>query len=118
MNNFPGNAVTTALVVTASQASTVTGPALDLLQFEGSALVIQNHGVSTGTLDGKLQHSDDGSTGWADTGITFAQAGTAASLAGAYFDCKTVKRWVRYVGTIVTGPCLLSVTLAAAKKYS
>ncbi len=118
MNNFPGNATTTALVVAASQATTITGPALDLLQYEGFGLLIQNKGAGAGTLDGKLQHSDDGATGWADAGINFAQAAAAATLQSTYFEIKSIKRYCRYVGTIATGPHLLGVTFAAAKKYN
>lgn len=115
--NFPGNSITTALVVSASQASTVTSAAFDLLQYDGPALVIENHGAGTGTLDGKLQHSIDGISGWTDTGIVFTQKTTAATLQSVYFDTKTVQRFVRYVGTIVTGPQLLGVTISASKKY-
>lgn len=115
--NFPGNSSTTALVASASQASTVTSAAFDLLQYDGPALVIENHGTGTGTLDGKLQQSIDGSTGWTDTGITFTQKTTTASVQGVYFDTKAVQRYVRYVGTIVTGPHLLGVTISATKKY-
>lgn len=117
MHNFPGNSTSTALVVSASQASTVTSSAFDLQQYEGFALVAQNKGTGTGTLDGKLQHSDDGATGWVDTGLAFAQASTTANLQTLAFDTKALKRYVRYVGTIVTGPHLLSVTLTGAKKY-
>lgn len=116
--NFPGQSTATALVASASQASTVTSAAFDLLQYDGPALVIENHGAGTGTLDGKLQQSIDGSTGWTDTGITFTQKTTAASIQSVYFETKAVQRYVRYVGTIGTGPHLLGVSITAMKKYT
>lgn len=118
MMQFPGSAVTTAMVVAASQASTVTSSAVDLLQYEGPMLLVQNKGAGTGTLDGKLQHSQDGSTGWTDAGLAFTQATTAANLQTLYFDPKALQRYVRYVGTIVTGPHLLGVTVSGTKKYT
>lgn len=116
--NFPGTSTTTALVVSASQAATVTSPAFDLLQYDGPAMVVENHGAGTGTLDGKLQQSIDGSTGWTDTGLTFTQKTVAASTQAVYFETKAVQRYVRFVGTIVTGPHLLGVTISATKKYT
>lgn len=116
--NFPGTSTTTALVVSASQATTVTSAAFDLQQYDGPALVVENHGVGTGTLDGKLQQSIDGSTGWTDTGVTFTQKTTTASLQSVYFETKAVQRYMRYVGTIVTGPHLLGVTITGTKKYT
>lgn len=117
--NFPGNAATTALLACASAANTAaaTSTAFDLQQFDGPLLVLQNKGAGTGTLDGKLQHSDDGSTGWADAGVTFAQASTAAQIQARYFEARSMKRYIRYVGTIVTGPHLLGVTISGVKKY-
>lgn len=116
MYNFPSNATHTPLVVAASQSATVTSASLDLLQYTGPALVVQNKGAGTGTLTGKLQHSQDNST-WSDAGIAFTAAGTAADLQALSFDTKAVYRYVRYVGTIVTGPHLLGVTISATKKY-
>jgi hypothetical protein len=118
MYNFPSNAIHTALVVSASQSTTVTTAAHDLLQYEGPALLVQNKGAGAGTLDGKLQHSDDGATGWTDTGLAFAQATTAANLQALAFNPNSLRRYVRYVGTVVTGPHLLGVTLHATRKYS
>jgi hypothetical protein len=117
MHNFPGNSTTTALVVSASQASTVTSSAFDLQPFEGFALVVQNKGTGTGTLDGKLQHSDDGVSNWVDTGLAFTQATTTANLQAISFDTKALRRFARYVGTIATGPHLLGVTITGARKY-
>jgi len=118
MIHFAQSAVTIAVVVSASQASTVTSAAVDLLQYEGRMLLLQNKGTGTGTLAGKLQHSADGSTGWTDAGPAFAVATTTANLQPLDFDPNGLQRWVRYVGTIVTGPHLLGVTLIGTRKYA
>jgi len=117
MYNFPGAATCVNLAASASQASTVTGAAADLLDYEGPVAIVQNHGTGTGTLDGKIQDSADGSTGWTDvTGATFTQATTTASCQTIALQSKQVRRYIRYVGTIVTGPQNVSVTLVGVKK--
>lgn len=115
--NFAGGATALNLVASGSQASTVTGSAVDLLDYEGPVFVIQNHGTGTGTLDGKLQDSADGSTGWADvSGLTFTQSTTTADIKSLAVDPRSVRRYIRYVGTIVTGPQNVAVQLAGMKK--
>ena len=54
------------------------------------------------TLDGKIQDSPDGSTGWADlTGKTFAQVTeAAAAFESILVDKDQTRGWIRYVGTI------------------
>ena len=52
---FPGNATTVVMLAAASCANTAaaTGTGVDLKDYEGPVLIVQNHGTSTGTLDGK-----------------------------------------------------------------
>ena len=115
--NFPGGATVTSLSASASQASTVTGAAVDLLAYEGPVAIVQNHGAGTGTLDGKIQDSADGSTGWADVaGAAFASSTTTADIQKLVLQSKQVKRFIRYVGTIVTGPQNVAVDLIGIKK--
>ncbi|MCV2358880.1 hypothetical protein LNV08_07785 [Paucibacter sp. TC2R-5] len=117
--NFAGNATTTALIVPASCANTAaaTSAAFDGLGYDGPVLVTQSKGLGTGSLDGKLQMSLDGSTGWTDTGVSFSQATTGAGLQTVAINPNGYQRYLRYVGTIVTGPQLLSVTVSGVKKY-
>lgn len=117
--NFAGLATTVSLAPAASNASTVTGSAVDLQDYNSPVLIVQNHGVSTGTLDGKIQDSADGSTGWADiSGAAFAQSTTTADVKMLTITPGQVRRYIRYVGTIVTGPQVLSVTLSGVKKIA
>lgn len=94
----------TSVVSIAAKTSTVTGSAVDLIGYIGKAVVIQNVGTVSGTsptLDGKIQDSDDGSTGWADvSGVTFTQVTASNSFQQAVIDTRATKRYVRYVGTI------------------
>lgn len=115
--NFAGAASVISLSASASQASTVTGSAVDLLDYEGSVAIVQNHGTGTGTLDGKIQDSPDGSTGWADIpGAAFSQSTTTADCKVLAINAKQVKRYIRYIGTIGTGPQNVAVQLVGVKK--
>ncbi len=115
--NFASGATALNLVASGSQASTVTGSAVDLLDYEGGVSIVQNHGTGTGTLDGKIQDSADGSTGWADVaGATFTQSTTTADIKSLALDPKSIRRYIRYVGTIVTGPQNVAVSLVGMKK--
>lgn len=117
--NFSGGstAVNVLAAVSAANTAAATSSAVDLLGYEGPVLVIQNHGTGTGTLDGKLQDSGDGSTDWQDvTGATFTQVTTTANTQKLALSPRGVRRYVRYVGTIVTGPHLIGVTLVGMGK--
>lgn len=115
--NFAGGATVEHLSASASQASTVTGSAVDLNAYEGPCAIVQSHGTGTGTLDGKIQDSADGSTGWADvTGATFTQSATTADVKVLVLNPRQTKRYIRYVGTIVTGPQNVAVALVGVKK--
>ncbi len=116
--NFPGGCTAVNMLASVSAANTAaaTSSGVDLQDYDGTVLVIQNKGAGTGTLDGKIQDSAD-NTNFADvSGLTFTQATTGANLQQLAFDRRLVRRYVRYLGTIVTGPHVLSVTLVGGKK--
>lgn len=115
--NFPGNSTTLTLLAAVSAANTAaaTGTGVDLLDFEGPLVVIQNHGVSTGTLDGKIQDSADNSTFADVAGATFTQSTTTADVKSLVLP-HTVRRYVRYLGTVGTGPQVVGVTITGVKK--
>ena len=115
--NFASGATVVHLSASASQASTVTGAAVDLSGYDASVAIVQSHGTGTGTLDGKIQDSADGSTGWADvSGAVFTQSTTTADIKALALNPTSVKRYIRYVGTIVTGPQNVAVALVGIKK--
>ena len=117
MFNYPGAASVTSILSSVSQAATFNSAAVDLRDYEGPVAIVQNKGAGTGTLDGKIQDSDDGSTAWADVaGATFTQAGVGVDVQKLVLQSKSTRRFIRYTGTIVTGPHLLGVSMFGVKK--
>lgn len=117
--NFPGNSTTAVMLAAISAAATAnaTGAAVDLKDYEGAVVIVQNHGLGTGTLAGKIQDSADGSTDWTDvTGAAFVGSTTTADIQAIALQSKQVRRYVRYLGTIVTGPQIVGVSLTGVKK--
>lgn len=94
------------LAPAASRTSTLTGTGIDVLEYEGVALVLLNASAGTGTsptLDVKLQHSDDDSTYEDVNSSTFSQVTDAAETAGVKvmkLNVSDLKRYLRVVGTI------------------
>lgn len=94
------------LAPAASRTSTLTGTGIDVLEYEGVALVLLNASAGTGTnptLDVKLQHSDDDSTYEDVNSGTFSQVTDAAETAGVKvmkLNVSDLKRYLRVIGTI------------------
>ena len=89
----------------AARTSTVTGSWVDVSEYEGDLVIIQDVGTVSGTtptLDGKIQHaSDSGGTGAADvSGATFTQVTASNSKQKITIPAGSVAGWIRYVGTI------------------
>ena len=94
------------LAAAARRTSTLTGTGIDVLHYEGVALIVLNASAGTGTtptLDVKLQHSDDNST-YADvTGGAFTQVTDVSGTAGIQVlkvNVSDLKRYLRVIGTI------------------
>jgi len=115
---FPGNSTTTALLASASCANTAaaTGSGVDLKDYEGPVVIVQNHGTGTGTLDGKIQDSADNSSFADVAGLTFTQSTTTADIQQMVVQSKQVRRYIKYVGTVVTGPQVVGVSMTGVKK--
>lgn len=117
-------ATSTSLLDAVSAAATAnatsgSGKWLDVRVYDGEILVTQNLGAVTGTIAGKLQSASDANgTGAADiSGATFP-VNTANSTSKVVVDPKQVPGgFLGYVGTIATGPSLVSV-VASAKKHT
>lgn len=124
MLNSQGSAATsTSLLDALSAAATAnatsgSGKWLDVRPYDGEIIVTQNLGAVTGTIAGKLQSASDANgTGAADiTGATFG-TNTANSTSKLVIDPKTVTGgFLGYVGTIGTGPSLVSIVASGKKK--
>lgn len=109
--------------VSAANTSAATSAGVDISKYEGDLMIIQHTAAITGTLDGKLQVCDDaGGTNPVDvTGATFTQVTTAnddPNIQKLVWDSGSfAKPFIRYVGTIGTGPSLMSVSLVSRPKY-
>ena len=91
--------------------------------FTGNLLVIQDTGTVSGTtptLDGKIQNSADGSTGWADiSGATFAQVTASNNTQTIAVAANACLGYIRYVGTIAgTTPSFMVGVQALGTKTS
>ena len=115
-----------SLLTAASAADTAaaTGTGVDISKYEGDLMVSQIVGAITGTLNGKLQQCDDaGGAGAADiTGATFTEVTTANDNPNVQKITvpagSLTKPFLRYVGTIVTGPAIVGVVLHSHPKYT
>jgi hypothetical protein len=124
MLNSQGSAATsTSLLDALSAAATANatsgaGKWLDVRPYDGEIMVTLNLGAVTGTIAGKLQSATDANgTGAADiSGATFGTTG-ANSTTKIVIDPKAVPGgFLGFVGTIGTGPSLVSVVASGKKK--
>lgn len=100
--------------VSAANTAAATSGWIDVLKYQqGELAFIQHVGAVTGSITGKIQDADDsGGTGAADvTGAAFTAVSSANNLQKLVLKAGMTKRYIRYVGTIVTGPALVSVSL-------
>lgn len=107
----------------AANTAAATGTGVVFAQYEGDLMITQTVGVVTGgSIAGKLQECDDsGGTGAADiSGATFTSISTAndPAVQKIVVDSNSLsKPYIRYVGTVTTGPAYVSVVMHARPKY-
>ena len=90
------------------RTSTPTLTAIDVLDYEGSALIVLNSGAATAgsspTLNVKIQHSDASGSGFADvSGATFEEVTGSAGTAGIQVmkvNVSNLKRYLKAVATV------------------
>lgn len=119
------NATRTSLIDAVSAAATANatsgnGKWLDVRTYETEIEVIQQIGAVTGSITGKLQSASDANgTDAADiSGATFTAVSSANNTQSIVVDPKkVVGGFLGYVGTIATGPALVSVVAGGKKKY-
>lgn len=112
---------TVALAVAANITANTNGAAVNVGEYHSIAkLVLNAKAVNAGTNTITLQHSDDGSTNWTNTGEAFAAVGTADSYQEIMINADKLKKFVRVVDTLVGGAntSIRAVTLVGSKKYS
>lgn len=121
MSGLNGVSVTT-LAASATITATGNGAAVDVGNYHGLCqLILASGAANAGTSVSKLQHSDDGSTGWTDVATaTFAAVGTTASDQTVLFNADRFKKFVRVVDTLAGGANSVSraVLLVGCKQYA
>lgn len=104
--NALSQAVGLVLAAAARRTATLTGTGIDVLHYEGVALILLNASAGTGTtptLDVKLQHSDDNTTFADVTSGAFTQVTEVGGTAGVQVkkvNVSDLKRYLRVIGTI------------------
>jgi len=120
LNNEGQAASAVKMVNTVSAANTAaaTSGYIDARDYEGDIVILQYIGAVTGSITGKIQDATDNSgTGVADlAGATFTAVSSANDLQKITIPAGSHRGWIRYVGTIVTGPALTAVCLLARPK--
>ncbi len=109
-----------ALAVAASITATGNGASVNIGDYQGIAQLVLNSGpTNAGTNTVKLQHSDDGSTGWADTGDQFTAVTTSGLQESILVNADKFKKFVRVVDTMAGATSVVrSVSLVGRKKYA
>lgn len=118
------SAVTLLKPASAADTAAATGLGVAIGQYEGDLMITQHVGVVTaGSITGKLQECDDaaGTNAVDITGAVFTAVTTAnddPNIQKITVDSNSLsKNYLRYVGTIVTGPAILGVELHSRPKY-
>ena len=106
----------------AANTAAATGTAVDISEYEGYLIVTSQVGVVTaGSIAGKLQHGDEsnGSDAADITGATFTTVTTSNDPKTETIVIKVdgLKKYLRYLGTITTGPAVVGVSAVGVKKY-
>jgi hypothetical protein len=116
-------ATSTSLLRAVSAANTAaatsgSGMWLDVRPYDGEIMVTLDLGAVTGTIAGKLQSATDANgTGAADiTGATFGTTLTNTTTKIVVDPKKVVGGFLGFVGTIGTGPSLISVVASGKLK--
>lgn len=122
MIDIKGKSTFTQAAVSAARTATVTGTGFDASAYIGNITFIQAIGTVSGTsptLNGKIQDSADDSSYTDVSGATFTEVTASTSLQTLNVDSRSVRQYVRYVGTIAgTSPVFNSAVLAIGQKQA
>lgn len=104
----------------AATANATQGTGTDISAYEGVLVFIENVGTITGTLAGKIITSAASNLSSPTDVGTFTARTTSNDNATSTLEvnCSALQQYVGYIGTIGTGPALISVTVTGALKYN
>lgn len=124
LGNQPKAANIQALLNAKNAANTAeaTGGWVDVRGYEGQILIIQNVGALTGTIVGSFEDAEaanglNNAPLLPDEGNNFASVSAANNIQKKTIDARKPRGWLRYIGTIGTGPAVVGVTIAGHPKY-
>jgi hypothetical protein len=104
----------------ANTAAATSAAWVDVTAYEGYLVFTQVVGTITGTLDGIIQHATDNSGTGAATAASFSTQVTtsndAPNIQKAIVECNAIGPFVRYVGTVGTGPSVVGVVMHGTPK--
>lgn len=105
--------------ISAAATANATSGWVDVRDREGDLMVTVQVGALSGTITWTIEDATDGS-GTGAAGVTPTEgafiAGAANQLQKRTVGAGAVRGWVRVVGTIVTGPVLVSANVASRPK--
>ncbi len=107
--------------VSAANTAAATSPYITTSEFEGDVEVIVSVGAITGSFTPTFEDATDtGGTGSAAVVPNEGAIGamTANTAVKRTFSSAALRQALRVVGTIVTGPTLVSVVMQAHPKYT
>lgn len=113
-----------AAPVSAANTAAATSAYVDVRGYEGEVLVLLNVGIITGTLDFTFSTNDAANGTGASLVVpldgALAQVTTANddAIYVARFDARSLRGYLSIIGTVGTGPALISYTIIGRKKYT
>jgi len=109
--------------VSAANTTQATGGWVDVRGTAGDIVVIQNVGAVTGSITGALETADTAGGGnnvamTFDDGNNFTAVSSPNNVQIKNVDANKHKGWIKYIGTVATGPALVGVTVVRRPKES
>lgn len=105
--------------VSAANTAAATSGWVDVRHLEGDLVFVNQVGTLTGSIAWTIEDATDGS-GTGAAGVTPKEgayaAGAANQIQKRTVGARSVRGWVRCVGTIVTGPALVAVSMLTRPK--
>lgn len=106
--------------VSAANTAAATSGWIDIREYEGDIILIQQVGAVTGSITTTVEDatSSGGAGSAVLTGYAFTAVSAANNIQKLVIPAGAARGWIRTVGTIVTGPALTSVSVTGRPKYA
>lgn len=106
----------------AANTAQATGGWVDCRTAEGDIMVIQATGTITGSLAGGFETAPfangTGNVAVIPAGGNLASVSAANNIQKTFINATQNLGWLKYIGTVTTGPVVVSVTAIFHPKYS